>query len=115
VEGNVTIPSADGTPLVQDGVVQGWGAVPFLASVRCWCTNAQGTYALPEEDCAPNACPFPARCVDAAWARDNRSPFAKLNGTKCIDGAEVRSSGGCCTVSALRLHPGRARARRARG
>jgi hypothetical protein len=100
VEGNVTIPTADGTPLVVDGIVQGWGAVPYLARVTCWCANAQGTYAAPADGCAPTPCPFPERCVDAAWAPGNTNPFVKRNGTKCIDGAE----GAACLLCSKRFY-----------
>lgn len=91
--------TADGSPLVDDnGVVQGWGAVPYLASLSCWCANAAGTYAVPAAGCLPEPCPFPARCVDEAWTASDVNPYVKRNGTKCITGA----GGAACDVCAKR-------------
>ncbi len=75
--GDVPIPGPDGNPLIDVG----WGAVPHLARVRCWCAIPAGTYSTPELDCAPFACPFPERCVDT-------SPFVTENGTTCAPGAQ---------------------------
>jgi hypothetical protein len=99
---------------MQNGIAQGWGQVPYNATVRCWCANDVGTLANVSDDCVAQACPFPGRCV-AAWPE-----AATANGTVCAAGAdgplctvcitrwykfrdEVRSRYGCCGTPALVL------------
>ncbi len=84
VQGDVPIPGPGGTLL--QGL--GWGAVPHLASVTCWCANLAGTYAEPSNGCVPAVCPFPQRCADF-------SPYVVANGTACSLGARGRACEVC--------------------
>jgi hypothetical protein len=93
IEGNVTIPGEDGLPLVLNGQVQGWGAVPYLAGISCWCNNAAGTFTTPQLDCVPSDCPFPQRCIDAVEGLAN-------SGTVCLEGTE----GDSCVRCAKRFY-----------
>jgi hypothetical protein len=92
--GPYRLPGPDGTSLRSSttGELLGFGAVPTLANVSCWCINAAGTFTSSALDCAPFACPFPARCVDAT--------AAPRNGTACLLGSE----GSSCAVCSKRFY-----------
>jgi hypothetical protein len=80
IEGPIPVPGPGGTTYVNAlGVPQGWGQVPRGSVLSCWCANGPGTYANTTNNCVPEPCPYPARCVDSTV------PF---NGTVCVNGAE---------------------------
>ena len=93
-EGPIPIPGPGDSVFMQNGIAQGWGEVPYNATVRCWCANDAGTLANVSDDCVAQACPFPGRCV-AAWPQ---APTA--NGTVCAAGAD----GPLCTVCITRWY-----------